>query len=344
MECVLCYGKSENSNQYYLKLFTPRFSRHRVIRYVFEVLVKYNTVLCTLLQVFLKLGISAFLELTHSICWSDFGAECSADFSLPNSWKCGRCVRFPPADKQPSCSIVAKEEIKDADEPEFDINNVKAEPQESESMQMDTDDLAMETGGGNNTVDAGEDVVIKEEPLGSMAVENSLSQRCDIKTEAADEAREEGEQEEGGRTNLAYKVAYFFQRHAERFRVFHELYQVPAAEEQRLTTLLTERTILVEIFQYLTTFELLTCRSVCKAWQRAARECAAVASSRVDLSGMKVTAYMVQVVAQKKPYHLVLDWTNISKQQVNGFLSLIRHSVFVGDLGFRKHFFLPLRF
>jgi hypothetical protein len=29
-----------------------------------------------------------------------------------------------------------------------------------------------------------------------------------------------------------------------------------------------------------------------------------------------VTAHMVQVVAVKKPQQLVLDWTNISKQQV----------------------------
>jgi hypothetical protein len=76
------------------------------------------------------------------------------------------------------------------------------------------------------------------------------------------------------------------------------------------------------VFRYLTTFELVACRSVCQAWLRAARV-RTTAAPRLDLSGMKVTAHMVQVVAVKKPQQLVLDWTNISKQQVRSVISIV---------------------
>ena len=55
-----------------------------------------------------------------------------------------------------------KEEVHDDEQPVFDINNVKAEPQEQESMQLDTDESAMDTGdtsSSSNAVHHGEFIV-----------------------------------------------------------------------------------------------------------------------------------------------------------------------------------------
>ena len=206
-----------------------------------------------------------------------------------------------------------KEEVHDDEQPVFDINNVKAEPQEQESMQLDTDESAMDTGdtsSSSNAVHHGE-FIVKEEPVGGTE-ENGGPEPGDIKAELIEAI---GEEEEEGRTtgNLAYKVGLFFQRNATYFRLFNNLYQIP--EGERAAVLVTESSVLGHVFQYLTTLELVACRSVCRAWQRVVARDYAV-SLRVDLSGMKVTAHMVQVVAMKKPQHLVLDWTNVSKQQV----------------------------
>jgi hypothetical protein len=275
------------------------------------------------------------LELTHAICWTDFAAECSVDLTQPNAWKCGRCLRFPPAEKQPSTTAAplspapaaVKEEVQDVDDqqPVFDINNVKDEPHES--METDSDENAIMDTGENvagGVVGLSEEFIVKEEPVGfaeqndtpladqnglPLANKNGVGLPDGIKTEAAGE----GGYEEGRRSNLSYRVAMFFQRNAARFQACDSLYQIPAVE--RTDFLLMDSFILQGVFRYLTTFELVACRSVCQAWLRAARVRAATAP-RLDLSGMKVTAHMVQVVAVKKPQQLVLDWTNISKQQV----------------------------
>jgi hypothetical protein len=283
------------------------------------------------------------VELTHALCWTDFAAECSVDLTQPNAWKCGRCVRFPPAEKQPSTAAAplspapaVKEEVQDVDDqPVFDINNVKDEPHEQqESMQTDSDENAIMDTGENVTggvVGLSEEFIVKEEPVSfaehndtpladqnglSLANENGVGLIDNIKTEAGGESG----YEEGRRSNVSYKVAMFFQRNAARFQACDSLYQIPAAE--RTDFLLMDSYILQGVFRYLTTFELVACRSVCQAWLRASRVRAA-AAPRLDLSGMKVTAHMVQVVAVKKPQQLVLDWTNISKQQVRSVISIV---------------------
>ncbi len=287
-----------------------------------------------------------FIELTHALCWTDFAAECSVDLTQPNAWKCGRCVRFPPAEKQPSTTAAplspaptVKEEVQDVDDqqPVFDINNVKDEPHEQqESMQTDSDENAIMDTGENvsgGVVGLSEEFIVKEEPVSfaeqndtpladqnglPLANENGVGLPDGIKTEAACESG----YEEGRRSNVSYKVAMFFQRNAAHFQACDSLYQIPAAE--RTDFLLMDSCMLQGVFRYLTTFELVACRSVCQAWLRAARVRAA-AAPRLDLSGMKVTAHMVQVVAVKKPQQLVLDWTNISKQQVRSVFHFILH-------------------
>ncbi len=247
-------------------------------------------------------------------------------------------MRFPPAEKQPSTTAAplspapaVKEEVQDVDDqqPVFDINNVKDEPHEQqESMQTDSDENAIMDTGENVAGGVGglsDEFIVKEEPVSfaeqndtppladqnglSLANENGVGLTDNIKTEAAGESG----YEEGRRSNVLYKVAMFFQRNAAHFQACDSLYQIPATE--RTDFLLMDSFILQGVFRYLTTFELVACRSVCQAWLRAARVRAA-AAPRLDLSGMKVTAHMVQVVAVKKPQQLVLDWTNISKQQV----------------------------
>jgi hypothetical protein len=270
------------------------------------------------------------------------------DLTQPNAWKCGRCVRFPPAEKQPSAAAaplspapVVKEEVQDVDDqqPVFDINNVKDEPHEQqESMQTDSDENAIMDTGENVTgggVGLSEEFIVKEEPVSfaeqndtpladqnglSLANENGMGLPDNIKTEAAGESG----YEESRRSNVSYKVAMFFQRNASHFQACDSLYQIPAAE--RADFLLMDSFVLQGVFRYLTTFELVACRSVCQAWLRAARVRAA-AAPRLDLSGMKVTAHMVQVVAVKKPQQLVLDWTNISKQQVRSANNFSKSSV-----------------
>jgi hypothetical protein len=226
-------------------------------------------------------------------------------------------LKFPREEKQPKpisttpALVPVKNEVKmeeEEEQPVFDINNVKAEPQEPESMQVDDSDHNIQVAADHGSSVIYRDLVVKEESVvGTGSEDNNCLQPGDIKSELLDESCEEG------RSNLAYKVSMFFQRNASHFQTFNDLYRIP--EQERCTVLVNNNTVLAEIFQYLTTFELVACRSVCKVWCKVARSLAAT-SSRLDLSGMKVTAHMVQVVAARKPQRLILDWTNISKQQV----------------------------
>ena len=91
---------------------------------------------------------------------------------------------------------------------------------------------------------------------------------------------------------------------------------------ERQLALLMDTNILLNIFQYLNTSDLLKCRVVCKEWDRISRD--KKFTTIMDLSGLKITANMITMAANMKPDAMVLDWTNIGKQQLSWLLPKVQ--------------------
>jgi len=85
--------------------------------------------------------------------------------------------------------------------------------------------------------------------------------------------------------------------------------------------LLTDLMVMLPVFQYLTTAEVVRCGQVCWAWHKISLDPALWHT--VDLTRKQMSSKLLSMTVQKQPVGLVLDWTNIGKQHLNWLLPRI---------------------
>jgi len=82
-----------------------------------------------------------------------------------------------------------------------------------------------------------------------------------------------------------------------------------------------EEIVLLPVFKYLSTVDLATCGCVCKTWHTVSLDPSLW--TVVDLTGQKISSHLLSTTVQKQPVGLLLDWTNMGKQQLNWLLPRI---------------------
>jgi len=248
-------------------------------------------------------------ELVHFICLPDFGNTGAVRKESCNLWKCASCIRFPKkvAKLEPSeDQSIKKELIIEADN-SFDLSKVKDEPQPySEQSEMQVD---------NPVIEQTEN--IKQE----NTQEGSTTQEKNMIVDSVPFCPAIKEEPSCPATNTIYsKVESFFRRNGENFQMFNQLYSLDSSE--RTSKLLEDRKVLLRVFANLSTFDLLRCRSVCRTWNKHSYDKAL--GSTIDLSGLKITSDMINNMSNIRPEQLMLDWTNVGKQQLSWLLPKIQ--------------------
>ena len=79
--------------------------------------------------------------------------------------------------------------------------------------------------------------------------------------------------------------------------------------------------MMLPVFKLLSTPELAVASRVCRAWHRVSLDPGLW--SVVDLTRLKITPHLLSTTVQKQPTGLMLDWTNLGKQQLNWLLPRI---------------------
>jgi len=79
--------------------------------------------------------------------------------------------------------------------------------------------------------------------------------------------------------------------------------------------------LMLPIFKLLTTPELAVAARVCKSWHKTSLDPSLW--TVVDLTRQRITAHLLSTTVQKQPTGLILDWTNMGKQQLNWLLPRI---------------------
>lgn len=261
-------------------------------------------------------------ELVHAICLSDFGINCEMRTSeMPNYWKCYTCIRFPPKPKDP-------EPVPNADQDKnnsYNLDIVKHEiVEKDESEKMDVDDNSAseptqpstalnegtKTAPVNGTIS--ENMTVKEEPNTEGYNENCVEMKDTSEVHVKQEVSETFSNAE----RLKLRVDEYFARKHDIFGKFKVLYNMEIAE--RHETVLQDPHILMQIFKNLNTPDLLRCRLVSRTWNQTSRH--EKFDQVVDLSGLKITVNMITKAVEMKPETMVLDWTNVGKQQLSWLL------------------------
>jgi len=97
--------------------------------------------------------------------------------------------------------------------------------------------------------------------------------------------------------------------------VYEKLKKMPTLD------LKLEEVVLLPVFKYLSTVDLATCGCVCKTWHTVSLDPALW--TVVDLTSQKISSHLLSTTVQKQPVGLLLDWTNMGKQQLNWLLPRI---------------------
>ena len=79
--------------------------------------------------------------------------------------------------------------------------------------------------------------------------------------------------------------------------------------------------LMLPVFKFLTTSQLALAARVCKSWHKVSLDPSLW--TIVDLTRQKISAHLLSTTVQKQPPGLVLDWTNMGKQQLNWLLPRI---------------------
>jgi len=82
-----------------------------------------------------------------------------------------------------------------------------------------------------------------------------------------------------------------------------------------------EDIVMLPVFKYLTSADLATSGCVCKAWHTISLDPSLW--TVVDLTSRKITPHLLSITVQKQPVGLLLDWSNMGKQQLNWLLPRI---------------------
>jgi len=88
-----------------------------------------------------------------------------------------------------------------------------------------------------------------------------------------------------------------------------------------VSKLMEERAVMLPVFQYLTTAEIVACSIVCRSWHIITLDPSLWTT--VNLTKKKMSSQLLSVTVQKQPVKLILDWTNIGKQHLNWLLPRI---------------------
>ncbi len=263
-------------------------------------------------------------EVVHAMCLYDFGINCEMRTEvMPNYWKCFTCIKFPKPnepERDPN-EVGEKNESEESNKTECNIDIVKHEITEDESTEkLETESKPennqkedkLETTATNDNPN--EAVTIKQEPEAESenCVEMKDVNELDIKQEAAETF--------SNAERLKLRVNEYLARHESKFGKFKLFYSME--ESERHVAIMQDASILVNIFQYLNTADLLKCRLVSRIWNSAARD--KKFSSIIDFTGLKITANMIQMVVNLKPDTLHFDWTNVGKQQLLWLLPKIQ--------------------
>ena len=274
-------------------------------------------------------------EVVHAMCLYDFGINCEMRTEvMPNYWKCFTCIKFPKPnepERDPNEVGEKNNESEESTKTECNIDIVKHEITEDESTEkMDTlqerssTENKPESNPESNQKDKqetpatndnpSEAVTIKQEPEAESenCVEMKDVNELDIKQEAAETF--------SNAERLKLRVNEYLARHESKFGKFKLFYSMEQSE--RHVAIMQDASILVNIFQYLNTADLLKCRLVSRIWNSAARD--KKFSSIIDFTGLKITANMIQMVVNLKPDTLHFDWTNVGKQQLLWLLPKIQ--------------------
>lgn len=80
-----------------------------------------------------------------------------------------------------------------------------------------------------------------------------------------------------------------------------------------------DTTALLEIFRYLPHETLINCSLVCKAWSNVSVD--PKLWTKMNCSHHKLSASLLMAIVRRQPEHLILDWTNLAKRQLNWLIS-----------------------
>jgi hypothetical protein len=203
---------------------------------------------------------------------------------------------------------IVKHEIVEKDESErmdVDDNSASEQTQPSTALNEGTKITPV-----NGTIS--ENVTVKEEPNTEGYNENCVEMKDTSEVHVKQEVSETFSNAE----RLKLRVDEYFARKHDIFGKFKVLYNMELTE--RHEAVLQDPHILLQIFKNLNTPDLLRCRLVSRTWNQTSRH--EKFDHLVDLSGLKVTVNMITKAVEMKPETMVLDWTNVGKQQLSWLL------------------------
>ena len=242
-------------------------------------------------------------ELVHLICIPDFGVTGAVRKEACSLWKCATCIRFPkPVTKVEPPSV--KEEVSDVNM--FDLSKVKNEPEPyNESNNAEADRPVIDN------------QVSNQQPIlpQKMEVDATNGGGLDTSITVVKE-----EPRDVFTSTLSLKVESFFSRNGDRFQKYNRLFSLPVSDLPR--NILEDETVLLRVLMNLSTKDVNRCRLVCKTWHRVTRN--KVFENSLDLSGLKITSDMINTMANLKADTLILDWSNLGKQQLSWLLPKIQ--------------------
>eukprot|EP00088_Acartia_fossae_P039647 TRINITY_DN4126_c0_g1_i2.p1 TRINITY_DN4126_c0_g1~~TRINITY_DN4126_c0_g1_i2.p1 ORF type:complete len:935 (+),score=174.46 TRINITY_DN4126_c0_g1_i2:37-2841(+) len=89
-------------------------------------------------------------------------------------------------------------------------------------------------------------------------------------------------------------------------------------KDEGSVALINERAVMLPVFQYLTSEEVVKCARVCKAWYKISLDPSLWDS--LNLTMKKFSSRLLSVTVQKQPVKLILDWACIGKHQLTWLL------------------------
>jgi len=100
-----------------------------------------------------------------------------------------------------------------------------------------------------------------------------------------------------------------------------DVYERLRKDDAGVDRLKMEELVMLPVFRYLTSGEVVTCALVCKTWHRISLDPSLWHT--VDLTKKKMSSSLLSTTVQKQPVGLVLDGSNIGKQHLNWLLPRI---------------------
>ena len=229
-------------------------------------------------------------EITHPTCVTDYGIDGYIKMDLPNSWECPRCIKIRED---------AKAKLEPKDEPDAAVGLL---PPKMPKIEPE-DPLRRKVSSGSDANIAGSYQLFSVKGTSDQPKHVLRAQLSDQIMSAASQPLK--------------KPQYVFRPPPNEPSTEH-VYEKRKKSEVDLRL---EPCIMLPIFQRLNTTDLANCAVTCKAWNKITQDPSLW--STVRLCSWRISSHLLSLIVQRQPEQLILDCSQISRQQLAWLLPRI---------------------